>query len=194
MVCGSKLLMILARRPLLLYLRCHGRHTLLTLGGNFRRQWPARHTAGAVVAHAIRGRIVYDSVGYHAIVNSHVHIRYVVCRAVVMEAVPAPVPTLIAGARVSKSIINSAVIADMMAPESIVIAIPAAGVSPIAWRPQQACLRWLHPSSRHPVIAAGAIAPVSRRPEVAISGTVRLRIFRQRRRSVGLRKLRLPVA
>ena len=72
----------------------------------------------------------------------------------------------------------------MSAPKAVVIAVPAPDKSPISRRPQEAHLRRPRPSAGHPVVALRSIAPISGRPQIAIAGAVRLRIFRQRWRGL----------
>jgi hypothetical protein len=66
----------------------------------------------------------------------NVHGFDVIHFAVVAEMIAAPVSALIARPNVTESIINAAVVADMAAPITIVIAIPAADVSPVSGRPK----------------------------------------------------------
>jgi hypothetical protein len=119
---------------------------------------------------------------------------HVVDGTVIVEAISIPVPALIAGADVAESIVNAAVVTDVPAPESIVVAVSATGNSPVARRPQITRLGRPRPCARYPVIALRRIAPISGRPQIAIAGTFRLRIFRQLWGSVGRFERRLPVA
>ena len=55
---------------------------------------------------------------------------HIVDGAVVVETISAPVPALIAGAAVAESIVNAAVVADILAPGPVVVAIPSADIIP----------------------------------------------------------------
>jgi len=54
-------------------------------------------------------------------------------------------------------------------------------------------LRRLRPDAGHPIVALRSIAPISGRPQIAIAGAFRLRIFRQRRRGLSCLEHRLAV-
>jgi hypothetical protein len=136
-----KLLTVLRCCLPLLQLSSHGRHALLVYCGSFHRQRLSCHSSWAIVAGAAsciidRNVVDDDRICDCAVIHANVAGVYVVRRAVVIEAVSAPVPALIAGADVAESIINSAVIADVKAPVAVVIPVSAAGVSPIARSPQ----------------------------------------------------------
>jgi hypothetical protein len=159
--------------------------------GGFSWQRPASNASSPVVADAAI-RSVADVAVIHVDVNvGDVHI---VEGTVVVETTAAPVPALVARASVAESIINAAVVADILAPEAVVVTIPAIVLSPISGGPQIAHFRRLYPSARHPIIALGSIAPVSWRPQIAIAGTFGLRIFRQLWRGLLCQKHRLAVA
>jgi GTP:adenosylcobinamide-phosphate guanylyltransferase len=57
---------------------------------------------------------------------------YIVDGAVVVETIPAPVPALIADAYVAESVVDTAVVADMRASKTVVVAVHAAGKPPIS--------------------------------------------------------------
>jgi hypothetical protein len=158
--------------------------------GGFRRQRLASNASCPVVAGAVI-RSVADVAVIYVDVNIGV---YVVDGTVIVETTSAPVPALVARAAVAESIINSAVVTDILAPEAIVVAIPTVVRSPISGSPQIAHFRRQYPSTRHPIIALGSIAPVSGRPQIAIAGTFRLRIFRQLWWGLLCQKHRLAVA
>jgi hypothetical protein len=132
--------MILCRSLSLLQLSIHGRNALLSRRGNFCGQWPAGNAPGSVVAITIIGNVyggVIDnySVRDCSVVHLNVADVHIVDGTVVVEAVSMPISTLITNANIAKSIINSAIVADVPAPKSVMIAVSAADKSPIPWRP-----------------------------------------------------------
>jgi len=137
----GKLLVVLCCCLLLLQLRVHRRNALLARCGNFSRQSLASNASGPVIAGAVigdvNGGIVDDDcIRHRAVVNLDVADAHVVDGTVIVEAISIPVPALIASADVAESIVNAAVVADMPAPEPVVVAVSAAGRSPVTRRPQ----------------------------------------------------------
>jgi hypothetical protein len=115
---GSKLLVVLGSRTLLLHLRGHRRNALLARCGDFRRKRSPRDASRAVVADAVDrcvvDRDVVDNcIRYRAVVHVNVGDGHVVYGAVVIETIAAPVTALIADAYVSESIVDPAVETDM---------------------------------------------------------------------------------
>ena len=184
----SKLLAVLGGLLARLHLCRHRRNSLLAHCGDFRGQWRTRHPTGTVVADAgigdIHGRVVDDyRVRNCAVVNLDIgDVRYIVDRTVVIEAVSVPISALITDSYVSESIVDSAVIADVAAPVPVVVAVTAARISPVSWSPQDPNLGRMRPRTGNPIVALRRIAPIAGRPDVAVSGAIGLRIFRQRRR------------
>jgi hypothetical protein len=115
-----------------------------------------------------------------AVIHANVVDVHIVDGTVIVETISAPIPALIAHPAVAESIVNAAVVADVWAPEPVVEAIQAGGESPISRRPQEAHLRWHYPYAGNPEVALRSVAPISGRPQIAIAGDRRLRIFRQR--------------
>ena len=185
----GKLLAVLCCRLLVLHLRGHRRNALLTQCGPFRRQWLASDASRAVVAGTVHRGIV-DA----AVIHVNVGDVHTVDRTVIVEAISAPVAALIAHPAVAEAIVDAAVVADILAPETVVEAIHACGESPISRRPQEAHLRWHRPYAGHPEVALRSVAPISGRPQIAIAGDRRLRIFRQRWRRLLCLKHGLAVA
>jgi hypothetical protein len=184
MIDGSKLLVVLRGRLLMLYLRGHRRNSLLARCGDFRGKRPASDAARPVVADAVRivvdgGVVDDDRVRHGAVIYVNVGDGDIVDRTVVVETISTPVAALIADAHVAESIVNAAVVADMWTPISVVVAIPATDKSPIPRRPQVADFRRPRPCAGHPVVTLRSIAPISGCPQIAIAGTFRLRVFRQ---------------
>ena len=189
MINGGKLLPVLCCRPLILQLRGHGRNALPTQCGGFGRQSLAGDASRPVVAGAVRGGVVDGAVIHVDIGDVHI-----VDGTVIVETISAPIPALIAGADVAESVVNTAVVADILAPEAVVVLIHAAKKSPISRCPQEAHLRRPRPGAGHPVVALRSVAPISGRPQISIAGALRLRIFRQRWWGFLCLKHRLAVA
>jgi hypothetical protein len=189
MIDGGKLLAVLCCRLLVLQLRGHGRNALLTQCGVFRRQWLASDASRPVVAGTVH-RGVVDA----AVIHVNVGDVHIVDGAVIVETISAPIPALIADAAVAESVVNAAVVADILAPEAVVELIQAGGESPISRRPQEAHLRRPRPYAGHPEVALRSVAPISGRPQIAVAGDWRLRIFRQRWWGFLCLKHRLAVA
>ena len=130
-------------------------------GGCFRRQRLSSDASRAVVTDPAIG-VVIDG----AVVDVDVNVGdvHIVDGAVVVETISAPVPALIPGAAVAESIVNAAVVADILSPRAVVVAIPATVIAPITGGPQVACFRRLGPRAGNPVVALRGIAPISGRP------------------------------
>ncbi len=122
---GGKLLAVLCGRPLILQLRGHGRNALLTQGGGFGRQRLTSDASRPVVAGAVN-RGVVDG----AVIHVNVGDVHIVDGAVIVETISIPVAALIPGASVAVSIVNAAVVADILSPKAIVVAIEASEKSP----------------------------------------------------------------
>ena len=131
MIDGRELLAVLGCLLLVLQLRGHGRNALLAHAGHFRVRRPAGDASRPVVADAVNCGVVDD----RAVVHIHIVDVHVVDGAVVVEPIVVPIPALIAHAGVAESIINAAVVANMLAPKAVVVAIHAGDKSPISRRP-----------------------------------------------------------
>ena len=130
MIDGSKLLVVLCSRLLVLYLRRHGRNALPPHSDTFRCHRTASDAAWAVVAGTIDVGVVDG-----AVIDANVGDVYVVDGTVVVEAVSTPIATLVSGADVAESIIDAAIVADILAPRSVVITIHSCHESPISRGP-----------------------------------------------------------
>jgi hypothetical protein len=196
---GCELLAILCGRLLVLDLSGHGRNALFARGGDFGGQRLASDAARSVVTDAcvcdVDGSVVHDNrIRHRAVVNLDVgDVGYVVDGAVVVETIAVPVAALVANADVAKTVVNAAVVADVPAPISVVVAVSATGVAPISGSPKIAGLGRTRPRAGHPIVALRRIAPISGRPEIAVAGAVGLRVFGERRRGVGRFYCRLAV-
>ena len=156
---GGKLRVVLRRCLLMLQLRGHGRNALLPQGGVFGRQWPTSDASGPVVTGAVHRGIVDG-----AVIHVDVSDVDIVDGAVIAEAISSPVPALIAHAAIAEAVVNAAIVADILAPKTVVEAIHSAEKSPISGRPQEAYLRRIGPDPGHPEVALRSVAPVSGRP------------------------------
>lgn len=182
-----------------MYLRSHGRDAPFAHGRDFGGQGLASDASGSVVTDAsigdVDGSVVDDDGVRHCpVIDRHVRdVSDIVHRAVVIETVSVPISALVTDADVAESIVDAAIIADVLAPIAVVIAVIAAYIPPITGSPQIAHLGRLRPCAGYPEIALRTKAPIAGRPEVAITGAVRLRIFRKLRRRSGSLKDRLTV-
>ncbi len=172
----SKLLAILCGLLLVLQLRGHGRNALLPHASQFRGCRPPVDASRPVVTDPVNRGVVDDRAVVHV---GNVSDVYIIDGAIVVKPVVVPVSALIAHAGVAVPIVNTAVIADMLAPEAIVVAIDAGDKSPVSRGPQEAHLRRLRPGAWHPVVTLRSVAPISGCPQIAFGGTRRLGIFRQ---------------
>src|SRR5580704_15922447 len=114
--------------------------------------------------------------------KSAAHVAYF---PVIGKAAALPTPAEKARAWIAKPVIHAAIVAHVNAPIAAVPEVHAVRQVPVSRREQQTGLRWRHPGSRHPNIGVGAIGPVTRGPDVALSGAGRLHVHAKRRRSHG---------
>ena len=108
--------MVAAGRLLVMHLDRRSIHVTAALGGELRRRRLCLDSArAAVVGHTVHGHIVD-----HSLVVNIVHIRnvHVIDRAIVVEVAATPFAATIAGAWVSKAVVNAAVKADCWSPVS----------------------------------------------------------------------------
>lgn len=109
-------------------------------------------------------------------VVNHVDV-HVIHPSVIEEVAAVPAAAEVAGAGVAESVVDAAVEADFRAPVSGVPEIGAVGPAPVAGRPEKTYLGRFHPRARDPEISSVvAIAPVARRPDIAIAGANGLRV------------------
>lgn len=104
-----------------------------------------------------------------------------------------PVATLIAEADIAEAIVDATVVADVLAPITVVPAIPTAVPAPPSGRPKSPNVRRRNPCSGDIVVTGGCVIPIARSPHIVGAGRYRLFIvFRQRwwwfccRRDVGI--------
>ena len=164
---------------LILQLCLHWRSVRLVHRRQLRR--PRRHTDTAratVVTHmgvvVVGDRAVIDVV-HHSDVD-------VVDGAVVVEVASTPIAALVAVANVAKAVINPAIVANVLAPISGVIAVGIVPVSPVAGGPERALVGSLDPRAGHPEITVRRPGPIAGSPDVAVAGILWLVVDEQRRR------------
>ncbi len=119
------------------------------------------------------------------VVVGHPAIAEIIDRLIVMEAVTVPASAGIAAAKIAEPVVDPAIIADRRTPVRRIPTIIATAERPISRRPQQPGTRGQGPDPRHPVIAAAAMLPEARRPDVAFIRHRRLIVFGQWRRRLG---------
>jgi hypothetical protein len=166
----------------MLNLRGHWRRARIMHDSGFLRgRSSIDSTAPAVVTRAIAvvvlHRIVVDIVNDRGI--------YVGYGTVVINPIVVPVSAVIAAARVSKSVVDAAIVANMTTPIATVPTINAVVVTPPWGRPKRAYPGSQHPRAGHPVIAVARIAPVAGCPKVIVARRWRLAVIRKRRRRLG---------
>ena len=153
----------------------HVGDALLALG------WLQPDPANATVKADTIDRGIFDA---RIVDIGHPGVAHVVDTAVVAECTVVPIATLIADARITKSIVNPAVIANMRTPVAAVPGIARTAPAPIAGSPQSTDKGCRHPGAGHPVVVtvASTPGPISRCPHVAVARHDRLRVNRQCRR------------
>jgi hypothetical protein len=145
--------------------------------------WPSRRTATAAVeADAIHATSAGYSAAVHVVNNRAIDVRD---GAVVVKRSVIPIPAVVAETRITEPVVDSSIESNGKAPISFVPSIHAIAPAPIPWRPERASEGRKHPRAGHPIIAGGAISPVTWRPDVSFTWTNRLRVNRQERRSDG---------
>jgi hypothetical protein len=117
-------------------------------------------------------RLVVD-VGY----ISHVNVGHA---PVVIEAVSAPVATVVTVAGIAVAVIDAAIKADVRSPVAVVPSIKTVIPAPVAGSPKHSDGSH-HPGAGNPIVAFVVIpCPITRRPDISLSGANRLNIHWQR--------------
>jgi len=126
---------------------------------------------------------------------SHVYLRfvhvvnhidvYVGYGAVVKEMAVVPAPAFKAVAEVTETIVDAAIEPYGRAPIAVIPNKTGAAPTPVARRPEETYFRSFDPRAGHPVITVVAPAPISGRPDVAVTGANRLLVNGKRRRRDG---------
>ena len=185
MVDAGKLSPISAGRLLVLHLCSHGRSMRRAHCRQFRGSRLDLNSAGAAVETdtAASPVVIADRAVVEVVVHGDV---YVVDGAIVVKVPTAPVTTLIAVADVTESVVDPAIVADVLTPVAAIEPVVVMPVAPVARGPQGALIGSLHPHARHPVIAWLRITnlrirPVAWRPQIVVTGGLRLVVFGERR-------------
>src|SRR5580692_1573018 len=162
-------------------LSSHRRNTPLVRETFFLcRRTPVNAATAAVVADP--GLVVVDDRRVVHIVNvGDVH---VVDRTVVEEVSVLPASAFITIAKISVTVTDSAVEADVQSPVAFIEGIAVAAPAPIAGSPEKIGLGSHHPCARHPVVpcVSVGVGPISGRPEITVARTKRLLVRGQFRR------------
>lgn len=183
MVLRERLRPVLLRLLAKFHLRTHRRRRRLPRRQPLLHRDRTAHSTCTVEARACVVPVgVVDRHVPHIDVVLHHAWADVVHRLVVLEAITVPIAAEVSDTDVTKAIVNAAVKTNVRSPVSMMEAVLVAVVSPPAGSPKRALVRCGHPCTRHPVVPAAAVAPVSRRPKIVWSRSVRLLIDRQRRR------------
>jgi len=102
---------------------------------------------------------------------------HIVHAGVIEKVAASPVTASVAGADVTETVVNSAVEADLRTPISSIPKVGAVGPTPVAGRPEQTRCGRFDPCAGHPKITAVvAVAPITRRPDIAFTRANRLRV------------------
>jgi hypothetical protein len=181
-----ELLAILCGFALVLILRCHWRDAGAAVGcelGGLGADVDA--AAAAVVGDAVDGGVVDDDCAVIDVGDTRD--VDVVDRAVVVEVATLPIAAMIAAAGVAEAVVDTAVEADVRAPEAAVKVIAAAEEAPVAGGPEGTVEGRRAPGSGDPVVADGGVSPVAGGPEVVGRGGFGLLVDGEWRRGlVGL--------
>lgn len=140
MIHRSQQCMVVLRHGLVLYLLGGCRNMRLASGCFFCRRRPRDDSArAAVVSNPIHGNVV---VNYRGVVDvAHIGHVHIVDILVVVELPTAPIPTRVAGAGITESVVNAAIETDSRTPIAGMPTINAGGKTPVAGRPKQPWLR-----------------------------------------------------
>src|ERR1700687_3910159 len=179
MILPSEILAIFTGHMLVLALHRQGRlMPLVHCAFILPRRTRLNPAASAVVANC--PAVVHD---HSSVINiPHIGDAHIGHGTVVVNLSSAPFPAVKSLARVSESIVDSTVEADVRSPVACVPQVKPISPTPVSRRPQHAngCY---HPGAGHPVVAVIIVpSPVARRPEIARAGTDGLCVNRQWRR------------
>jgi hypothetical protein len=194
MVRGCKLLAVLRRGLLILHLRGHGGNTLFVRGRNFSGLGTAGNASRTVITHPAAAGTIISAICYWMAIFFHMYSIDTIYGLVVLEVIPSPVAALISHPAIPVPIVDSAVIANVLTPISIEVAVAPRGITPESRCPEQPRLGRLHPRAGNPVIAFAGITPVTGSPDVTVGGTIGLVIVRQIGWWRGCFQIRLAVA
>lgn len=172
-----KLLAIRGSLPRVLQLRGYRSRSRLMGHSQFLRRRPRIDAAAAAVVAHTSSPIILHTVFIH-IVKARGNIGH---GAIVIEPALIPIPAVVTAARISKSVIDTAVISDVRRPIAGMKQVDAVIISP-PWRsPQSADIRRQNPCARNPIIPAACVVPITRGPHVIVARRGCLVVFGQRR-------------
>jgi hypothetical protein len=161
----------------------HGRDSGTAHGFDFSRPWSVSDAASSSVV-GDAGVVVDDDCAVIDVGDVDVD---PVHGAVVVEVVAAPVTAVVADAGVTKAVVDTAVKADVGAPEATMKAPAVAIPAPVAGGPEGAIVGRSTPGAGNPVVAGGSPVPVAGGPDVVGRGGLGLLVDGQgRRRLVGV--------
>jgi hypothetical protein len=146
--------------------------------------WPRARidpTIAAVIADPVHsGGVVNHGCVVNVVDVGNVHIAY---RTVVIELSVLPPATLVALSEISVAVTDPAVKTYLLSPVAIVENVVIAAPTPVGWSPEQTAFRNHHPCTRHPVVIVVSVSPVPGCPEITLTGTKRLLVDGEFRRS-----------
>jgi hypothetical protein len=119
-------------------------------------------------------RDVCDVVIVYILYNCGIHVVHF---AVIRKVPVIPIAPLISSAHIPRSIIDSAIKADVGTPVAAMLKIAVAAIAPIRRRPKRAYEWRQYPDARHPIVAGGCIIPIARIPHIIRSRRGRLAVF-----------------
>lgn len=131
-----------------------------------------------VKADPIATVLVHYVSGVNVMNNRGVHVRDP-CVVEILAA--SPVAAIKSGAWITESIVNPAIKTDYRTPITGIPDIEAVRKSPVPGGPEKAHLRREDPDAGDPVVALGAVGPVTRFPDIAGTRTKRLGIHGKNR-------------
>jgi hypothetical protein len=142
---------------------------------------PSRRAAtSAVEADAIHAAVAGHSAAVYVVNSRAIDVSD---GAVVVKRTMIPIPAIVAEARITEPVVDSSIESHRQAPIPFVPYVDAIAPAPIAWCPERTSEGRQHPRAGYPIIAVGAIRPITRRPHISFAWTNRLRVNRQERRS-----------
>ena len=152
----------------------------LFLGG--RRMIDSVRTATVCDVTGIRDRVSFHNRTVHISVCDDRGVHAHDGRVVGERSVP-PFAADESYPHVPEAVVHATVVADVRSPIPVMKPVVPARPAPVRRGPQRTLIRGGNPCTRNPVIAIGAVCPITRRPDQVRLGANRLFIDRQRRRS-----------
>ena len=107
---------------------------------------------------------------------------HVACRAVIVERSAVPISALITETAIAEAVVDAAVKADTPAPIAFIPGVGVVTPAPVTRRPEQTLFGSLHPRAWNPEVAFVSIRPIAGRPQITVGGAHGLGIYRESRR------------